>query len=831
MRFFRFILGMFFLFSSVSSFAIGFVGQTPKVLPLGDSITSGRFEPSYRHKLKLLTDASSTVNLDFIGTLDSLNPPVGFTDQQHEGWSGRTAGNLLNEVHPDSTTGQSIIDHALATLDTPDIALVHLGTNNLLFTNEFINSNLNSIITTATNNLSSIITKLRSKNPNMVIFLAQIIPLATDSNTIPGFESGSPNIPAYNVAIAQLASDLNTASSPIITVDQFTGIDQATDLLTDGIHPTESGEQKIAQQWFNALEPFFIASGNTTAKASWPLSENTGTLAADQSSNGIDLTINNGATWIPGQSGSALDFNGVNQNASTPNATALQSASVTLSAWVNPRPTSVSNEWIAAQADNYGLYIAPNSRRVAFYIRDVHGGWTDVFSSNNAIQFNQWQHIVGSYEASSKIMNIYVDGVLVGTHTFGDGILYDTGSNFDIGAMTNQRFFDGGIDEVQVFDAALTPAEIAQSSGGNDTPPVITPIGANPLTIQVDDVYSDAGATAIDVEDGSLNPAVDATAVNTAIAGTYFVHFTVTDSAGNVANVARSVVVVAPLLPPVITSPVAGSTLTANTEAFTWVDNGNNVTEWWLHAGSAEGLLDYYDSRSLGTSTNTTVTGLPVDSSTIYIRLWYKVGGTWLFVDSTYIAAGLVTLPEITSPTPESTFTSSTVPFSWIDNGIGATEWWLYAGSAEGLLDYHDSGSLGASLNTTVTGLPEDGSIIYVRLWYKVAGVWSFVDYTYVAAVLAPPVIVSPVAGSTFTSSSEVFTWVTNDANVTEWWLYAGSAEGLLDYYDSGSLGVSLSATITGLPVDGSMVYVRLWYKVAGVWQKIDVTYLAASPS
>ena len=53
-------------------------------------------------------------------------------------------------------------------------------------------------------------------------------------------------------------------------------------------------------------------------------------------------------------------------------------------------------------------------------------------------------------------------------------------------------------------------------------------------------------------------------------------------------------------------------------------------------------------------------------------------------------------------------------------------------------------------------------------------------------------------------------------------------APGNNDYFDSGSLGTSLSATVTGLPLDASMVHVRLWYLIGGVWDFSDFQYTSA---
>jgi hypothetical protein len=84
--------------------------------------------------------------------------------------------------------------------------------------------------------------------------------------------------------------------------------------------------------------------------------------------------------------------------------------------------------------------------------------------------------------------------------------------------------------------------------------PVITRLGAATLTIMQGDVYSDAGATALDNEDGDLTPfIVVSNPVNTAVAGTYTIRYNVTDLADNAAvEVVRRVQVVSDSNPPTI---------------------------------------------------------------------------------------------------------------------------------------------------------------------------------------------------------------------------------------------------------------------------------------
>ncbi|QLQ30663.1 MAG: hypothetical protein HZT40_02460 [Candidatus Thiothrix singaporensis] len=55
------------------------------------------------------------------------------------------------------------------------------------------------------------------------------------------------------------------------------------------------------------------------------------------------------------------------------------------------------------------------------------------------------------------------------------------------------------------------------------------------------------------------------------------------------------------------------------------------------------------------------------------------------------------------------------------------TAWQLLAGSSAGGSNYQDSGQLASTVTSrTVSGLPTDGSTVYVRLRYQIGGVWSY---------------------------------------------------------------------------------------------------------
>lgn len=280
---------------------------------------------------------------------------------------------------------------------------------------------------------------------------------------------------------------------------------------------------------------------------------------------------------------------------------------------------------------------------------------------------------------------------------------------------------------------------------------------------------------------------------------------------------------------PSITSPAPGTTLSASSETFSWSANGAQVDDWWLYLGSAAGAANYYSSGNLGSVTTTTATNLPTDSSTIYARLWYRVSGNWQHIDEQYTAASSVNTPTIDSPVPGSVLSGDSAAFNWQANGTAVDAWWVYAGPIQGNHNYYNSGNLGSATSTTITGLPTDGSVVHIRLFYLVNGVWLFVDEQYTAATAAStPTITSPVPGSVLAGDSEAFNWQSNGTTVEAWWVYAGPTLGSHQYYDSGNLGAATSTVVSVLPTDGSTVYVRLWYKIGGAWQSVDEQYTTA---
>ena len=203
------------------------------------------------------------------------------------------------------------------------------------------------------------------------------------------------------------------------------------------------------------------------------------------------------------------------------------------------------------------------------------------------------------------------------------------------------------------------------------------------------------------------------------------------------------------------------------------------------------------------------------------MRLWSFISGAWQFNDYTYTAStgGGQQSAALTTPTPGSTLTSDTATFGWTA-GSGVTQYWLSIGLTTGAGDVY-SASAGTALSATVDNLPTDGRTLNVRLWSLIAGTWQFRDYTYIAGPKGA--ITAPVPQATLQSGSATFAW-RSGGTVGQYWLSVGTTAGGSDLYNQ-SIGTGLTATVNGLPTDGSTVYVRLWSLIGGTWLFNDYTY------
>jgi lysophospholipase L1-like esterase len=224
------------------------VSAAIKVMPLGDSITSGtNAMASYRCLLyQNLKDAGYTV--DFVGSVhgqwgipnQDMKPPAycNMMDWDEEGHSGWAIYHILSGV----TNNWPGNLQTWAAANMPDVVLIHLGTNNFIYTSPL--PDVNAAIT----QMGQVIDTLRAANPRVRIVLAQVIPSLYNATT-------TSLIPQFNALLPGLAASKYSVVSPIVVVDMYTGFNTSTFYVSDGLrtHPNPTGESWMAVRWQTAF--------------------------------------------------------------------------------------------------------------------------------------------------------------------------------------------------------------------------------------------------------------------------------------------------------------------------------------------------------------------------------------------------------------------------------------------------------------------------------------------------------------------------------------------------------------------------------------------------
>ncbi len=208
--------------------------------------------------------------------------------------------------------------------------------------------------------------------------------------------------------------------------------------------------------------------------AAYSFDGGTGTTLADLSGNGNGGTIS-GAAWTTGHAGGALSFDGVNDIVNVPDSSSLDVTQVTVEAWV--RPTSLGGQWrtVALKEKTgqmaYALYAGTNAGGASGNVNV--SGTSDVYVQNPSIlPTNAWTHLASTYDGTR--IRLYANGVQVASMAV-TGRIVVTGRPLKIGGNTVwDEWFAGKIDDLRIYNRALTPAEIngdmATPVAGGGTP-------------------------------------------------------------------------------------------------------------------------------------------------------------------------------------------------------------------------------------------------------------------------------------------------------------------------------------------------------------------------
>ncbi len=194
--------------------------------------------------------------------------------------------------------------------------------------------------------------------------------------------------------------------------------------------------------------------------SAYSFNEGAGTTAGDSSGNGNKGTLTSGITWTSsGKFGNALLFSGTNAFVSVPDSASLHlSTAMTLEAWVNPSVVNASwRDVIYKAADNYFLEATSDNNSTPAGGGTLGGTTTETYGTA-ALAVNTWTHLAVTYDGSA--LRLYVNGVQVSSSPK-TGAITTSANALQIGGdSVFGQYFTGMIDEVRVYNIALTAAQI-----------------------------------------------------------------------------------------------------------------------------------------------------------------------------------------------------------------------------------------------------------------------------------------------------------------------------------------------------------------------------------
>ena len=202
--------------------------------------------------------------------------------------------------------------------------------------------------------------------------------------------------------------------------------------------------------------------------------------ANDISGNGLDGTLSvrgaatNAATFVDGISGQAIDLlpdsGETGPYVACPNDAMFNlEEAVSVSVWVKIRslPDQYSSIVVKGE-ESWRLMTDGASSKMHFGIANYGARPVHALIGATDLAMDEWYHVCGTYDINTGA-TLYINGVVDGTLEDHLGIQQNTEPVW-IGADSNAtwkpgRCFDGQIDEVMIYDRALTPKEINTLAG------------------------------------------------------------------------------------------------------------------------------------------------------------------------------------------------------------------------------------------------------------------------------------------------------------------------------------------------------------------------------
>ena len=188
-----------------------------------------------------------------------------------------------------------------------------------------------------------------------------------------------------------------------------------------------------------------------------------GTTWSDLSRSRNNGILTNGPTFNSGNGGSIV-FGGTNGYIKPPASTTLQLTNFTLSSWVRINVQNI-NQYIidtsTSLANGLGYsYRIKTDNKIRFWAYDAN----NALDSNATILSNMWYNILVTYNNTSKLQSIYINGVFDISNNHTNTFVVSTVTNLQIGgSLVLGGYINGNIAQTSIYNRTLSASEVLQN--------------------------------------------------------------------------------------------------------------------------------------------------------------------------------------------------------------------------------------------------------------------------------------------------------------------------------------------------------------------------------
>jgi len=193
-------------------------------------------------------------------------------------------------------------------------------------------------------------------------------------------------------------------------------------------------------------------------------SKTTNTTALDssgQNNTGTFSGFTRATNAKAGKLGQGMNFDNVNDSVNIGvNPTFDGASAITISAWIRPS-ASMSDDAIVGKATGVAnqiyFWVGHSGLATNQISWNAGPGWLE---ATQTLILNEWTHVVGTADASGH--KIFYNGVLISSNSSAIDISASNAHSWLIGSMSGNRIFNGSIDDVRIYNRALSAGEVKQ---------------------------------------------------------------------------------------------------------------------------------------------------------------------------------------------------------------------------------------------------------------------------------------------------------------------------------------------------------------------------------